>query len=299
MGNLRTFLVNYLLARRGGWRMLMRIEDLDGPRVKAGASGQLLEELAWLGLTWEEPVVYQSSRAGFYRQALDELAAQGLAYPCVCSRKDVASAGGAPHAEDGIELYPGTCRGRFASADEATAQTSRPVAWRLKVQGPPIAFHDHFHGPQCVDLAATCGDFVIFKSDGLAAYQLAVVVDDCATGIDAIVRGDDLLESAARQIYLRRLLGLSPEPKYWHLPLVVGPDGRRLAKRHGDTRLSHYRKLGSTPQRVLGLLAFWLGASATRREIDLPALLNQFDPANMPRHQTVFGPQDDEYLGQG
>ena len=276
--------------------MLMRVEDLDGPRVKPGAAAALLEELAWLGLEWERPVVYQSARADAYRRALDELARRQLAYPCTCSRKDAASAGGAPHAEDGVDVYPGTCRGRYSSAADALAQAGRAPAWRLKVEAAPIEFTDAFAGPQRIDLSAACGDFVICKSDGLAAYQLAVVVDDAAGGVDAVVRGDDLLESAARQIFLRRLLGLAPEPTYWHLPLVVGPDGLRLAKRHGDTRMSHYRKLGAAPQRILGLLGYWCGLLDARRETDMAGLLNLFDLARLPRHRIVFGTEDDRFL---
>jgi glutamyl-tRNA synthetase len=295
LGNARTFLVNWLLARQRGWRVLMRIEDLDGPRIKHGADKQLLEELAWLGLSWEAPVVYQSQRAELYRQALHRLAADGHAYPCTCSRRDVETAAGAPHADDGAIIYNGACRGRYDSA-AAAAAGGRAFAWRLRVPSEPVAFVDGFAGPQCFDLAKTCGDFVVCKADGLAAYQLAVVLDDAAAGVDAIVRGDDLLESAARQMHLRKLLNLAPSPRYWHLPLVVGPDGRRLAKRHGDTRLAHYRSRGIGPQRILGLLGYWCGLLATRREAGLPELLERFDLSRLPRDQVVFTPQDDAFL---
>lgn len=295
LGNARTFLLNVLLARRQGWRVLMRIEDLDGPRVKRGAADQMLDELAWLGLTWDGPIVRQSMRADAYRSALDRLIADGWAYPCVCSRKDAATAGGAPHAEDASAVYSGACRGRFASAAEAQ-KTHRPVAWRVRVPEEPIRFHDQFAGPQEFDLSATCGDFVIFKSDGLAAYQLAVVVDDTTSSIDAVVRGDDLLESAARQIHLRRLLDMPQEVRYWHLPLVVGPDGRRLAKRHGDTRLSTYRQLGTPPGRILGLLGYWSGLLERRRETSLDELTDRFNLSAVPRHAIIMSPQDDAFL---
>ena len=299
LGNARTFLVNWLLAAQRGWRVLMRIEDLDGPRVKAGSAQQLLDELAWLGLTWEQPVVYQSQRADMYRQALRHLAEMGAAYPCVCSRKDIEQAASAPHAEDGAVTYPGTCRGRFADADAAEAHAGRPAAWRLRVDGRAVRFRDEFAGDLSLDLAGSGGDFVIFKSDGLAAYQLAVVVDDCAAGVDAIVRGDDLLDSAGRQIFLRQLLGLGPEPRYWHLPLVTGRDGRRLAKRHGDTRLAHYRSLGTPPQRIVGLLAHWCGVLDSPAEIDLPDLLKIFDLDRLSRRPVVFTPADDAFLTGG
>jgi len=296
LGNARTFLLNDLLARQMGWRVRMRVEDLDGPRVKAGAAAQMLDELAWLGLRWEGPVARQSTRGAAYAAALRRLVEAGAAYPCVCSRKDVAAAASAPHAEDAAPAYGGTCRGRFASAEQALRQTGRPPAWRVRVDGQAIVVADRFAGERAFDLWACGGDFVVFKNDGLAAYQLAVVVDDAEAGVDRIVRGDDLLDSAARQIHLRRLLGLAPEPEYWHLPLVVGADGRRLAKRHGDTRLGRYRQAGATPQRVLGLLGYWSGILDRRRETDLDELLDAFDIARVPRQPVVFSEADDRFL---
>ncbi len=295
LGNARTFLVNYLLARRGGWRVLMRVEDLDGPRVKPGADAAVLDELAWLGLRWEQPAAYQSARQPAYQQALEKLAAEGAAYPCTCSRKDVELAASAPHREDGLVVYPGTCRGRYASAEQAAAE-GRPVAWRVRVDDAEITFDDEFAGRCSFNLARDGGDFVVFKGAGQAAYQLAVIVDDAAAGVDAIVRGDDLLDSAARQIHLRRLLGIAGDVRYWHLPLVVGPDARRLAKRHGDTRLSRYRQAGTPARRVLGLLGYWSGLLPRRREADIDELLEAFDLARLPRSPVVFSAEDDTYL---
>jgi glutamyl-tRNA synthetase len=299
LGNARTFVLNWVLARRNRWRVLMRVEDLDGPRVRAGAAAEALSDLAWLGLTWSDPVVYQSGRETEYRSALGRLIEAGAAYPCTCTRRDIELAGGAPHAEDQVTVYPGTCRGRWHSAAEAEAATGRAPAWRVRVEAGPVSFTDRFAGEQAFNLSATCGDFVIFKRDGLCAYQLAVVVDDAAAGVDAVVRGDDLLESAARQIHLRRLLGLRPEPDYWHLPLVVGPDGRRLAKRHGDTRISHYRRLGVSPRRVLGLIAYWSGLLEVRRPIEPAEFVERFDPAGVPRRPVVFAEGDDAFLRAG
>jgi glutamyl-tRNA synthetase len=299
LGNLRTFLANYLLARQRGWKVLMRVEDIDGPRIKPGAAEEMLAELRWLGLDWSEPAVWQSRRMGQYESALARLAAMGAAYPCACSRKDVLMASGAPHAEDGAGAYPGTCRGVYASAADASAAAGRPAAWRVKVTPEAITVADRFAGPRHFDLARTCGDFVVYRGRHLPAYQLAVVVDDAEAGVDAIVRGEDLLESAARQIHLRRLLGLGPEPAYWHLPLVVGPDGRRLAKRHGDTRLATYRQAGATPQRVLGLLAAWSGAIDRPRELSMEDLLGRFDLDRLPRAPAVFTEADDRFLRAG
>jgi glutamyl-tRNA synthetase len=296
LGNARTFLVNCLLARQRGWEVLLRVEDLDGPRIRPGAAAGMLEELAWLGLEWSGPIVHQSSRQAAYEAALRRLIEAGAAYPCTCSRKDVLLAARAPHADDATGAYPNTCRDRFDSAEAARAQTGRPVAWRVKVPDEPVAFEDAFAGRQEFDLLRTCGDFAVFRGEGAAAYQLAVVVDDAAAGVDAIVRGDDLLESAARQIHLRRRLELGPEPRYWHLPLVVGEDGRRLAKRHGDTRLGTYRAVGTTPQRLLGLLGAWCGLLERPREASLPELLERFDLARLPKGPVVFTKTDDDYL---
>lgn len=296
LGNARTFLVNHMLAVQKGWRVLLRLEDLDGPRVKPQAATQMIEELRWLGLAWAGSVVVQSQRSEAYKAAIASLIEAGKAYPCVCTRGDIAAAASAPHADGASPPYPGTCCARFTSADEAVLLTGRPVAWRVRVDKGPIRVDDAFAGERRFALTETAGDFVIFKNDGVAAYQLAVVVDDAEAGVDAVVRGDDLLESAARQIHLRRLLGLKPEPRYWHLPLVVGPDGRRLAKRHGDTRLEHYRRLGCTPHRLLGLLGYWCGVLETRRESSLEELARLFDLARLPKDPIIFQKQDDEYL---
>jgi len=296
LGNARTFLVNWLLARQRGWEVRMRVEDLDGPRVKRGAAERMLDELAWLGLDWSGPVVRQTDRQAAYEAALRRLIDAGAAYPCTCSRKDIQLAASAPHAEDAAGAYPGTCRGRFASADDARRATGRPVAWRVQVPDGAVSFVDAFAGPQRFDLRRVCGDFVVFRGGAAAAYQLAVVVDDAAAGVDAVVRGDDLLDSAARQIHLRRLLGLTPEVRYWHLPLVVGPDGRRLAKRHGDTRLATYRARGVRPERIVGLLAAWSGLLEEPAEATVAELLERFDLARLPRGPVVFTQADEAFL---
>ena len=296
LGNARTFLVNSLLARTCGWRILLRVEDLDGPRVKAGAAAQAVKDLQWLGLTWDERTPDQSQRAEVYAEAVRRLQAAGRAYPCICSRADVQRAASAPHREDGIVVYPGTCRGRWADEAEAGRATNRPAAIRLGVDGAVIGFDDRIAGPQRFDLATTSGDFVIRKADGVAAYQLAVVLDDAAAGVTDVVRGDDLLDSTPRQLLLQQALGLTPPPTYWHLPLVIGPDGRRLAKRHGDTRLAHYRARGVTAERMLGLLAFWSGQLDRREPITMGELLAAFDIERLPTEPIVFTDEDQRYL---
>ncbi len=298
LGNARTFLVNWVLARQSGWRIILRIEDLDGPRVKKGADRLAIDDLSWLGIDWDEGPVHQSSRMALYQAAIDRLLASGHAYPCICTRSEVGSAASAPHAEDGAGVYPGTCRGRFASVEEARQFSGRDPAIRFQVNDEPVEFVDDFAGPQSINPARQLGDFVIAKGDGTPAYQLAVVVDDADMGVSEIVRGDDLLDSAPRQILLYRALGLADRvPRYWHLPLVVGTDGRRLAKRHGDTRLAYYRQLGATRQRLLSLLGRWCGVECGD-SAEIPELLARFDIGRLPRDRIVFTAADDAWLKQ-
>ena len=301
LGNARTFLVNWLLARRSGWRILLRIEDLDGPRIKPGSDKLLIEDLRFLGLDWDDGPVRQSSRAGEYRAAIDSLLQRGLAYPCVCSRREVDLAASAPHAEDGSAIYPGTCRGKFASVDQAREQSGRVPAIRFAAPDEEIEFDDKFAGRRSLNVARRLGDFVIAKSDGTAAYQLAVVVDDLAAGITQIVRGDDLLESTFRQILIYRALGAGDRiPQYIHLPLVVGPDGRRLAKRHGDTRVAMYQDLGIHRSHILALLANWCGIPVKSEKIDDPRqLIDRFDLRTISPSPVVFTPEDDAWLRRG
>lgn len=298
LGNARTFLINWLLARQGGWRIHLRVEDLDGPRVRRGADAQALQDLRWLGLDWDDGPVYQSTRGEAYREAVRHLLHSGRAYPCVCTRREVERAASAPHAEDGAAVYPGTCRGRFASMQAATdAAGGRPPAVRFRVDDAPLAFVDGFAGRQAFDdPVRQLGDFVILKSDGTAAYQLAVVVDDHAAGVTHVVRGDDLIDSTPRQVMLYHALGYAADvPQYVHVPLVVGADGRRLAKRHGDTRIHAYRDAGVPAARVLALLARWCGVDAGE-STSIHALLASFRLERVPREPVIFRPQDDAWL---
>ena len=301
LGNARTFLANWLLARRFGWRILLRIEDLDGPRIKPGSDQLLIEDLRFLGLDWDDGPIHQSSRTNEYQVAIDSLLQRGLAYPCVCSRREVDLAASAPHAEDGSAIYPGTCRGRFASVDQAREQSGRAPAIRFAAPDEEVEFEDGFAGRQILNVSRRLGDFVIAKSDGTAAYQLAVVVDDLASEITQIVRGDDLLESTFRQIPLYRALGAGDRiPHYIHLPLVVGQDGRRLAKRHGDTRLAMYRDLGVGRSQLLALLAKWCGIAPKIAKIDDPRqLIECFDLQTISPSPVVFTPEDDAWLRRG
>ena len=256
LGNARTFLINWLLARQNGWRIILRIEDLDGPRNKRGAAELAIQDLQWLGIDWDEGPIRQSSRLDNYRAAVEKLLRSGAAYPCVCTRKEVDAAASAPHADDGASVYPGTCRGKFKSLEEARASRAREAAVRFNTQNATVDFADIFCGPRHFDVEHQLGDFVIAKGDATPAYQLAVVVDDADMNVTDVVRGDDLIDSTPRQILLYRALGLVNRiPSYTHLPLVVGADGRRLAKRHGDTRVSTYRQAGVPAGKFLALLA--------------------------------------------
>ena len=292
LGNARTFLVNWLLARRNGWRIILRIEDLDGPRIKRGADTLAIEDLRWLGIDWDEGPVYQSLRQAKYDEALQRLIDSGQTFFCICSRKDIEQAASAPHASDGAAIYPGTCRNVIYDPKPGT-----PVAVRFQVPPEVITFDDEFAGRQTFNVARQLGDFVIAKSDG-TAYHLAVVVDDSDMGVTDIVRGDDLLESTPRQILLYRALGIENQiPTYYHLPLVIGPDGRRLAKRHGDTRVETYRGAGVPAGRVLALLASWCGIEGVGEDVRGAAgLLERFDLARLPRTPIVFDPSGDAAL---
>jgi glutamyl-tRNA synthetase len=303
LGNARTFLVNWCMARQFGWRMVLRIEDLDGPRVKRGADQAALDDLAWLGLDWDAGPVRQSGRAAAYQAAADWLVAAGHAYPCVCTRREVELAASAPHAEDGSAVYPGTCRGRFPTVAAARAAAGRAPAVRFRVPDDAaaavVAWPDAFRGPQRVD-ARALGDFVIAKADGTAAYQLAVVVDDADAGVTQVVRGDDLVDSTPRQVLLYRARGMADRvPTYCHLPLVTGPDGRRLAKRHGDTRLDAYRAAGVERGRVLALLARWCGVADAGTHITPQELIARVQLTNLPREPVTFSADDDAWLRRG
>jgi len=218
-GSLVAALGSYLDARARGGRWMVRLEDVDEPRTQPGAAVSILATLEHCGLEWDGAVEVQSRRKALYKDALDRLRAAGHAYPCGCTRKEIADSALAP---DGARIYPGTCRHGLASG-----RTER--AWRVRTDGPTIEVEDRLQGRIAQSLEREVGDFVLFRADGYFAYQLAVVVDDAAQGITDIVRGADLLDSTARQIHLQRLLGL-PTPTYLHLPVAVNPAGEKLSK---------------------------------------------------------------------
>jgi glutamyl-tRNA synthetase len=269
LGNARTALLAWLDARSRGGAFVMRVEDLDRARVPAGGEAGVLEDLAWLGLDWDEgpdrggpyAPYRQSERGGLYDEAIDRLLAAGRAFACACSRADVARASQAPHGadEDGPR-YPGTCRALPPDDVRARAAAQgRAPAIRFAGNGERVDFVDEVHGPVADE--AGIDDFVLRRADGTAAYQLAVVVDDAAMAVTRVVRGDDLVRSTPRQIALYRALGLTP-PVFAHVPLVLTPSGERLAKRTRPEAVVDLRSRGVAAAAVVGALAVSAGLCA-------------------------------------
>jgi len=292
LGNARTFLVNWALARQRGWRILLRIEDLDGPRVKPGAIEGTIDTLRWLGMDWDEGPMVQSHDLEPYRDAMRSLAARALAYPSELTRSEIEAAASAP--QEGVHeiAFPASLRPRASGC----AFDRQDTNWRFVTPPGAAEFHDEFAGSQRREPAATVGDFVLWTRRGQPSYQLAVVVDDHRQGVTDIVRGDDLLDSAARQLLLYRALAYAPEPRYCHLPLVRGEDGKRLAKRHGDTRIDSYRAAGVPAERVVGLLGCWCGISRQRTEMAAPEFGGRLELDRIPRRDITFTNEDHQWL---
>ncbi len=290
LGNARTALLSWLAARAAGGEYLLRVEDLDGPRVKPGLEAAILGELRWLGLDWDggpdvggpDGPYRQSERLPRYAAALEALRAAGRVYPCFCSRAEIAAASQAPHGPgDEGPRYPGTCRD-LSAAEVARRAAVRAPAWRLRVDPGPVTFDDGVHGRRAFDVAATVGDFVVARADGIPAYQLAVAVDDAAMAVTDVVRGDDLLPSTARQLLVYRALELAP-PRFAHVPLVVGDDGARLAKRHGALSVGDLRARGADPRAVVGLLAELSGLAPAGSRRSPAELVAGFELGRIPR----------------
>ena len=285
LGNLRTALLAWLFARSAGARFLMRVEDLDRSRVRPGIEERQLADLRAIGIDWDGPVLRQSERMGLYEEAVARLDDEGLLYPCYCTRKEIRAAVSAPHGIPAADRYPGTCQELTGAERAERAAAGRPPALRVRAGGTRVAFEDRLLGHQ----EGETDDFVVRRNDGVPAYQLAVVVDDAAQGVGEVVRGADLVDSTPRQILLTRLLGL-PVPRYAHVPLVLGPDGERLAKRHGAVTLEDLIARGDGPGDVLAWMARSLGLAGPGEKPAIEDLLARFDPDRLPREPTEWDP---------
>ena len=273
LGNLRTALLAWLFARDAGARFLVRMEDLDHGRVQTGAAERQLRDLRAIGLEWDGEVVFQSNRHDAYEEALARLVAGGHVYECFCTRAEIRAAASAPHGPLPEGAYPGTCL-RLTEADRRRKRAGgRPPALRVRAGGERVAFTDRLHGPR----EGVVDDFVVRRNDGAPAYNLAVIVDDAWQAIGEVVRGDDLLDSTPRQLFLAERLGL-PAPSFAHVPLVLGPDGARLAKRHGAVTLDEL-----DPAQAVR----WMAASLGLPEASTAGeLRGAFDPDAIPRAPT-------------
>ena len=328
LGHARTFLLTWWTARQAGARIYMRMEDLDVGRAKPESVAQAYADLRWLGMAWDgwreeagskkqEGVgggvggaVVQSERMAGYRAVLERLWGEGAIYPCVCTRADIAASvagsASAPHEGEGGVRYPGTCREKTQNAKFKTQnlgevermvfeETGKKVCWRLRVEAGGVEFEDAVAGAQRFDVAGEAGDFPLTRFDGTPAYQLACVTDDHGMGIDLVMRGDDLLSSTPRQILLYRALGWAP-PRFAHVPLVIGTDGKRLAKRHGESRIAQFREMGVRPEKVVGWAAWRSGQIDSLREMSAGEVLGRFDLGKVPRDRIVLGEEDLAWL---
>jgi glutamyl-tRNA synthetase len=285
VGNLRTALVAWLFARSAGSRFLLRVEDLDPTTSDPAHEAGQLADLQALGVDWDGPVVRQSARRSEHEAALRRLVEAGLTYPCYCSRREVREASSAPHVAPGT--YPGTCRDLEAAGRRRREQEGRPAALRLRAHGEEVTIVDRLHGV----VTARTDDIVLRRNDGVPAYHLAVVVDDHDQGVEEVVRADDLLAVTPSQAHLLDLLG-RPRPTWAHVPLVLGPDGQRLAKRHGAVTLADLRAEGHGPTDVLRGLARSLDLPRAADATTATDLLDGFEPTRLPRSPWVWqGPR--------
>lgn len=287
LGNLRTAFIAWLAARSSGSQFFYRSDDMDQIACRSAYEVSALRDLQALGLDHDGEVVRQSERAELYREAIDRLIADGLTYPCYCTRREVLAEAlesiAAPHGARPTGAYAGTCRTLDRAGRQERETSGRPPSLRLRSEGSVVSFTDRLAGIY----EGGIDDFVIRRADGTPAYNLAVVVDDAEQGIGEVVRGDDLLETTPRQIHLARLMGVNV-PDYLHVPLVFGPDGERLAKRHGAVTLDDQRAMGRTPAEVRSVFAHSLGLSEENEQVSLDELIERFDGYRLPREVWIL-----------
>ena len=285
LGNLFSALLAWLDARSAGGTLVFRTEDLDPDRCTAERARQVMDDLRWLGLDWDEgggePEYSQSVRSGYYADAFRRLEELGLIYPCYCTRAERLAAS-APHRSDGAAVYSGRCVHLTAAERAAFEAMGRRPAYRVRVPDKTVTVDDLHMGLYAENLRRDCGDFIVRRSDGVWAYQLAVVVDDALMGVTRVVRGSDLLSSAPRQAWLHRTLGYEP-PEFCHVPLLLAPDGRRLSKRDGDLDMGALRQR-YTPEELTGLLAHWAGLLPAPEPVRPRELIADFNWAKVPKN---------------
>lgn len=284
LGNAFSALLAWAHARSKGGSFILRLEDLDERCRRPEHHEGLLEDLSWLGLDWDGEPSLQTDRVQAYHYALEAIEKRAEVYPCFCSRADLHVAS-APHASDGSVLYQGTCRALDDAEREQRMEDHR-YALRLHVPDKVVSFDDEIQGPYEQDLTSECGDFVVQRSDGVYAYQLACVVDDIHSGVTDIVRGSDLLASTPRQLYLYELLD-APMPRYAHHPMLLAPDGRRLSKRDGDLEIASLRERGFAAADIVGYLAHLAGQSAEPTPLLASELLESFDIGTVPAADVI------------
>lgn len=310
IGNIRTFVYTWLHCRMHDGELVMRMEDLGIVKLKEGAVYQVYDDLIWLGLDWDkgagltelgkeadpaEKDYIQSFQIERYQVTFQKLLSRGLVYPCSCTRKDIQMAQFAPHEERELG-YPNTCRNRWPSEEEAAQHKGQDPCWRFLAQDGVTSFEDEFYGKQESEVSKWSGDFIIAQTKTRIAYQLAVVVDDAYHGINHVIRGDDLLSSTHRQLHLFHTLDLKP-PKFTHLPLVVGPDGIRLAKRHGDLKIKTLRELGNSVEKILGFIAYSFGWADWAEELNIKEMQKRFNRESISKDPFVIEDKHLEFFG--
>ena len=288
LGNLLAALLAWLDARSAGGELVLRIEDLDTQRTSPELAAQLMDDLRWLGLDWDEggltPEYMQSRRTARYEEAFRVLEERGLVYPCYCTRSERMAAT-APHRDDGAVVYSGKCFSLTERERAALERQGRRPAWRVRCPCQVVVLEDGNCGPYAENLARDCGDFIVRRSDGVFAYQLAVVVDDALMGVNHVVRGRDLLCSAPRQAWIHEVLVYRPR-RFFHTPLLLAPDGRRLAKRDRDLDMGALRARYG-PEELTGLLAFYAGLTDRPEKVTAQELVPQFSWAKVPKNDVV------------